>query len=953
MCDIDVSNTIVRKDSFIGLKVAIHELSNNFNTLDLSDDDDCISTQTAVDSTADLVGTSLQVVQIPLSCSTAPTPQIEELVVPEGEGDSESEEEKEDEKIEEQPQEEPKAEKKKKKRKKRAIGICTVNCRYESVRRVARRFNFKEVGENEDWVLFWTDCSVSIERVMDMKRYQKINHFPGMSEICRKDLLARNMNRMQKLFPKEYNICPRSWCLPADYSEFMTYHRSKKNKTYIIKPDNSCQGKGIMLTKTPKVDIKHCDNFVVQQYLSKPFLIDNLKFDLRVYVLVTSCDPLRIYVYKDGLVRFAVTPYQDPTNNNVDDVLMHLTNYAITKHSSDFIRDDEKGHKRKITHLNKWLETNGYNREKIWADIEDVIVKTLIVSHPTLKHNYRTCFPNHNRGSACFEILGFDIMLDRKLKPWLLEVNHSPSFHTDSPLDKEIKEGFLADTIKMLNCSYLERKRCIEEDRRRVKERLFAKSGTRQQQHQESLETDKAYSLVLEQAEANNCGGYRCVYPCINEAKYKPFFQQSGSLFTETVASKARQECARLQREAILAKQNEGRPRGKAIDTGESGEAVGRRRIRKKVRPVPERLYKRPSFKMENLPPGSPRFPIHMTTATSPRKSDLLNDQIKGLAGSAPHQDNIFKEASRLRNLTFEKARENIVIKMPTMPINPQNDYLKVRCFLGSVSSFPTMMPSDSSFYPGMFKVLSRVNETTNSEQWDSSKPMPISEEDELERLSGMIERDNLVRGLGISEFVTEMLQTARITMKPQSQASYGYNPRDPGFRAKTTNDAENSKTSEKPNSFSQLGAEKSIHREYPVQRQRLWQQKPSYLTLTALEEASRIDADTDKSSRLFNRGMTPPNFASNGGSGAPGGSAGNQICSVYSLPGRPANNNVNLSVVSGPAPVSQRSDLVVKSANSHSQHFDVSRYFRTTKSTRIRGATNILRLKHIFSNWR
>ena len=100
---------------------------------------------------------------------------------------------------------------------------------------------------------------------------------------------------------------------------------------------------------------------------------------------------------------------------------------------------------------------NGYNKEKIWADIEDVIIKTLIVAHPTLKHNYRTCFPNHNRGSACFEILGFDIMLDRKLKPWLLEVNHSPSFHTDAPLDKDIKEGFLGDTIKMLNCSYLER----------------------------------------------------------------------------------------------------------------------------------------------------------------------------------------------------------------------------------------------------------------------------------------------------------------------------------------------------------------------------------------------------------------------------------------------------------------------------------------------------------------
>lgn len=46
---------------------------------------------------------------------------------------------------------------------------------------------------------------------------QKINHFPGMSEICRKDLLARNMNRMQKLFPKDYNIFPKTWCLPAEW----------------------------------------------------------------------------------------------------------------------------------------------------------------------------------------------------------------------------------------------------------------------------------------------------------------------------------------------------------------------------------------------------------------------------------------------------------------------------------------------------------------------------------------------------------------------------------------------------------------------------------------------------------------------------------------------------------------------------------------------------------------
>lgn len=45
---------------------------------------------------------------------------------------------------------------------------------------------------------------------------QKVNHFPGMMEVCRKDMLARNLNRMAKRFPKDYNIFPHTWCLPAE-----------------------------------------------------------------------------------------------------------------------------------------------------------------------------------------------------------------------------------------------------------------------------------------------------------------------------------------------------------------------------------------------------------------------------------------------------------------------------------------------------------------------------------------------------------------------------------------------------------------------------------------------------------------------------------------------------------------------------------------------------------------
>lgn len=85
---------------------------------------------------------------------------------------------------------------------------------------------------------------------------------------------------------------------------------------------------------------------ICQQYISKPFLIDGFKFDMRIYVLITSCDPLRIFMYEEGLARFATMPYVEPSHSNLDDVCMHLTNYAINKHSENFVQDDTMGSKR-------------------------------------------------------------------------------------------------------------------------------------------------------------------------------------------------------------------------------------------------------------------------------------------------------------------------------------------------------------------------------------------------------------------------------------------------------------------------------------------------------------------------------------------------------------------------------------------------------------------------------
>ena len=104
---------------------------------------------------------------------------------------------------------------------------------------------------------------------------------------------------------------------------------------------------------------------MAQRYLHNPFLVDNLKFDLRIYVLITSVIPLRIFIYKEGLARFATQDYVSPLGSNLNNLCMHLTNYAINKESEDFVQnsgaDNDFGHKRSLTSIFRAIDTQ---REK-------------------------------------------------------------------------------------------------------------------------------------------------------------------------------------------------------------------------------------------------------------------------------------------------------------------------------------------------------------------------------------------------------------------------------------------------------------------------------------------------------------------------------------------------------------------------------------------------------------
>mmetsp|Transcript_3104 Transcript_3104/g.4768 ORF Transcript_3104/g.4768 Transcript_3104/m.4768 type:complete len:524 (+) Transcript_3104:62-1633(+) len=177
------------------------------------------------------------------------------------------------------------------------------------------------------------------------------------------------------------------------------------------------------------------------------------KFDLRVYVLVASLNPLEAYVCKEGLGRLSTKQYQPPNKGNVGVSTMHLTNYSLNKRSEDFVHGEE-GNKRLLsavldTIAEKEASNGGsFNAESVWAGILSLVGETLRAIRPVLLDaaedaamiiegdslKGRRSLAEGMGSGRCFQILGFDIMLDRQGRPHLIEVNNSPSMNAEEVL---------------------------------------------------------------------------------------------------------------------------------------------------------------------------------------------------------------------------------------------------------------------------------------------------------------------------------------------------------------------------------------------------------------------------------------------------------------------------------------------------------------------------------------
>ena len=184
-------------------------------------------------------------------------------------------------------------------------------------------------------------------------------------------------------------------------------------------------------SKLPYQNGQSKESYVISRYLDNPLLVGGKKFDLRMYVLVTCYRPLKAWIYKLGFGRFCIAKYSNDMNER-DNMFIHLTNVAITKLSGDY--NDKHGSKWTINNLRFYLEqTSGKEiTDKCFDDINNIIYISLkSVQNVVINDKH------------CFEMYGYDILIDKDLKPWLIEVNASPSLSTTTETDRMIKMNLM------------------------------------------------------------------------------------------------------------------------------------------------------------------------------------------------------------------------------------------------------------------------------------------------------------------------------------------------------------------------------------------------------------------------------------------------------------------------------------------------------------------------------
>ncbi|XP_044312902.1 probable tubulin polyglutamylase ttll-15 [Drosophila rhopaloa] len=363
----------------------------------------------------------------------------------------------------------------------------------EHVISVLHKLGYKRVGVNDSWNLLWSHQYPFFKlSLTELGKHQVVNHFPGCG------FLTSKVDLSTSRFPFQ----PQAFRLPEESDAFLKYAQEHPDTLFVQKNNRH---RHIKLKEPSEIDLTSNDSFV-QEFIHRPFLVDGHKFDIGVYVVITSVNPLRVYIYTgDVMFRYCPVKYYPFDAEDIGKYVV-AENFlppwkipALEKYYSRF-----GGNRR--TSFEAYVRDQGKDSAQIWTQVEDIIRATVMAKEKDIMRVLQS-FRTHN----FFDLMRFDLFIDEHLRVFLMEVNMSPNLSSAFvPENSLLFEQVLYSALNLVGIRS-----------------ISATAGIRYGEESEMLTIDKNLSTDLNQCAAHNCDEScdkeecNLCLQCLNELEYE------------------------------------------------------------------------------------------------------------------------------------------------------------------------------------------------------------------------------------------------------------------------------------------------------------------------------------------------------------------------------------------------------------------------------------------------
>jgi tubulin monoglycylase TTLL15 len=312
------------------------------------------------------------------------------------------------------------------------MGICldkwNENDNLRTMNRVFESLNFEFINdtENRDFDIIWSiedEPELVYVKMKQLKQHQKVNHFPGNEVLVTKSNMNMYNANLRYILP--------SFLMPYDRKVLDDYMKKYPDTRYVRK---NIYNRGVMIVEPKDINDSDPDDFF-QVFLDKPLLIDGHAFDMGIFVLITSIEPLRIYKFDhEVLLRFCAKKYH-PFD------AAELGRYVVQEgHKSVYemkgFGEEYKKYSMTVKDLlERRMRGRGYDVDDLWKQVDDAIVKVIGNS---VEYMLDEAKKDNRSMHNYFELVRFDFMINEYGNVYVMEVNMSPNM---TPAEARFEEN--------------------------------------------------------------------------------------------------------------------------------------------------------------------------------------------------------------------------------------------------------------------------------------------------------------------------------------------------------------------------------------------------------------------------------------------------------------------------------------------------------------------------------